>query len=96
VSRSILLVVHKTGEAPVKDALATDLAFGRGVVALLDQNGRELWRGDEIGARFADGLEVAVQFNWPGADGDDVNSVTQETGAERARGTSESALDGAG
>src|SRR5262245_17393668 len=55
------------GEQAVEDALAADLALGRGVVALPEEDGRELGRGHEVAARLADRLEVAVQLDRPRA-----------------------------
>jgi hypothetical protein len=60
------LVVEACEEA-VEDLLAADLALVLGVVTLLPERGTEGDRGDEKGAGLADGLEVAVQFDWAGA-----------------------------
>jgi len=43
--------------------LSAELALGGGVVALALQGGSEFDGGDEEGAVFADGFEVAVQFD---------------------------------
>jgi hypothetical protein len=51
----------------VEDLLPTELALAAGVVALGLQGGPELDGGDEAGAAFADGLEVAVGFNGSGS-----------------------------
>ena len=57
----------RADEESVKDALATDLALGRGVVPLALEGGSELDGGDEEGARLADRLEVAIQVDRSGA-----------------------------
>src|SRR3954454_7712340 len=67
MSRGILLVVVETSEQPVKDALAADLALGRGVVTLPLKDWRELAGGHEKGARLADRFEMAVQLTRAGA-----------------------------
>src|SRR4051794_39835895 len=54
-------------QEPVEDLLAAYLAFVRGVVALPLQGRPELDGGHEECARLADGLEMAIEFNWPGA-----------------------------
>ena len=57
----------EAGQQSVEDFLAPGLALGGGVVALLFEGGTELDGGLEEGARFADGLEVAVQPDGAGA-----------------------------
>ena len=54
-------------EEAVEDALPAELAFALGVVALGLEGGAELDGGDEEGAGLADGLEVAVHLDGPGA-----------------------------
>ena len=57
----------EAGQQSVEDFLAPSLALGGGVVALLFEGGTELDGGLEERARFADGLEVAVQADGAGA-----------------------------
>ena len=57
----------EAGQQSVEDFLAPGLALGGGVVALLFEGGAELDGGLEERARFADGLEVAVQADGAGA-----------------------------
>src|SRR5207249_956911 len=64
VNRRLLL---EAGEQAVEDALAADLALGRGIVPLAEQDRRELGRGHEVAARLADRLEVAVELDRAGA-----------------------------
>ena len=57
----------EAGQQSVEDFLAPGLALGGGVVALLFEGGAELDGGLEERARFADGLEVAIQADGAGA-----------------------------
>src|SRR5206468_5367944 len=57
----------EAGQQSVEDFLAPGLALDGGVVALLFEGGAELDGGLEERARFADGLEVAVQAGGAGA-----------------------------
>ena len=57
----------EAGQQSVEDFLAPGLALGGGVVALFFEGGAELDGGLEERARFADGLEVAVQADGAGA-----------------------------
>ena len=54
-------------EQTVEDLQSADLALLGGVVALTLEGGAELVRGLEVGARFADRFEVAVQADGAGA-----------------------------
>jgi hypothetical protein len=67
--------------SPVVDVLSTGLAVGRGVVALLAQDGQELRPSLEKPAALADGLEGAVELLGPSAPAVGEQTSDQPVGA---------------
>jgi hypothetical protein len=55
-------MVVESGKDAVKDALASDLALGGGVVTLQLKGGSELGRSHEESAGFADRFKVAIHI----------------------------------